>query len=276
MTATTWIPPHVPSRRRRDDPSVPTHLGQRTDGTRLLTRLDAEWAHLRTSRRALRTARSWADSYRDHPLATVVADISDLDDLRRATQRTNNPERPDDAILLALVELAQVDELAGRCVLQHLMPALVGHSMRYRSFSDKIDPVGHVVTAAWLAIRSYNVERRRHHVASSLISDAVFQAFRRHLRRRSMSEQIWSPVKFLETPHRDEPATPLDEFVTVLREARRAGVSTCDLDLLRELVRYGSPRQVAQQRNVPPRTIRNHRDRAIDHVRTALAVGAAA
>ena len=56
MTATTWIPPHVPF-RRRDDPSAPTHLGQRTDGTRLLTRLDAEWDHLRTSRRALRTAR---------------------------------------------------------------------------------------------------------------------------------------------------------------------------------------------------------------------------
>ena len=275
MTTTTWIPPHVPP-RRRDDPPAPTHLGRRTDGTRLLTRLDREWAHLRTSRRALRTARSWAASYRDHPLATVVADISDLDDLRRATQRTDNPERPDDAILLALVELARADELAGRCVLQHLMPALIGHAMRYRSFSETTDPVGHVVTAAWLAIRSYDVDRRRHHVASSLISDAVFQAFRRHLRRRSMSEQIRSPVTFLETPHIDEPATPLDEFVTVLREARQAGVPSCDLDLLRHLVRVGSPRVVAEQRNVTPRTIRNRRDRAIDHVRTALAVPAAA
>ncbi len=275
MNATTWIPPQVPS-GRRDAQSVATDLGDRPDGTRLLDRLDTEWDHLRTSRRALRTARSWAGSYRDHPLATVVADISDLDDLRRATQRSNDPERPDDAILLALVELAQGDELAGRCVLQHLMPALIGHAMRYRSFSDKVDPVGHVVTTAWLAIRSYDVDRRRHHVASSLISDAVFQAFRRHLRRRSISEQVWSPVRFLDTPHLDEPATSLDEFVTVLREARRAGVPTSDLDLLRELVRYGTPRQVALQRNVTPRTIRNHRSRAIDHVRDALDIGAAA
>lgn len=273
MTSTTRRPPNVPF-RRRDDPA-PTHFGHRRNGTRLLTRLDAEWDHLRTSRRALRTARGWADSYRGHPLATVVADISDLDDLRRATQRTDNPDRPDDAILLALVELARVDELAGRCVLQHLMPALVGHAMRYRSFGDQTDPVAHVVTAAWLAIRVYDVGRRRHHVASSLISDAVFQAFRRHLRRRSTSEEIRSPVMFLDTPHLDEPTTPLDEFVTVLREARWAGVPTCHLDLLCELVRSGSTGQIALERNVTPRTIRNHRDRAIDHVRAALAVDAA-
>ena len=274
MTSTTRRPPHVPFHGR--DAPAPTHSVPRSHGTRLLTRLDAEWDHLRTSRRALRTARGWADTYRDHPLAAVVADLSDLEDIRRATQRTNDPDRPDDAILLALVELARTDELAGRCVLQHLMPALIGHAMRYRSFSDHTDPVAHVVTAAWLAIRVYDVERRRHHVASSLISDAVFQAFRRHLRLRSQSEQIRSPATFIEAPHHDEPATPLDEFLTVLREARRAGVPRCDLDLLRELVRSGSPGQVALERNVTPRTIRNHRDRAIEHVRSALAVDAAA
>ena len=275
MTATTSTSPDVPI-RRSDDQLSSAHLTQRTDGARLLARLDIEWAHLRTSRRALRTARSGADGYRDHPLAAVVADISDLDDLRRATQRSSHPDRPDDAILLALVELAQGDELAGRCVLQHLLPALIGHAMRYRSFTDRTDPVAHAVAAAWLAIRSYDVDRRRHHVASSLISDAVFQAFRRHLRRRSMTEQICAPAAFMDAPHHDEPATPLDEFVTVLRDAQRAGVPPCDLDLLRELVRVGSPGRVAEQRNVTPRTIRNHRDRAVEHVRTALAVGAVA
>ena len=275
MTTTTWIPPHVPSGRRAHPPA-PSHRAQRPDGAGLLARLDAEWAHLRISRRALRTARGWADRYRDHPLAAVVADLSDLDDIRQATQRTNDPDRPDDAILLALVELARTDELAGRCILQHLLPALIGHAMRYRSFTDKTDPVGQVVAAAWLAIRSYDVERRRRHVASSLISDAVFQAFRRHLRLRSQSEQICSPTTFIATPHHDEPTTPLDEFVTVLRDARQAGVPSRDLDLLRHLVRVGSPKGVAEQRNVTPRTIRNHRDRAIDHVRTALAVEVAA
>ncbi len=124
--------------------------------------------------------------------------------------------------------------------------------------------------AAWLAIRSYDVERRRHHVAASLTSDAVFQAFRRQLRRCAASEEATAPGSFAGAAHHDGPATALDEFVTVLREARRAGVPAYDLDLLRQLVRVGSPGIVAQQRKVTPRTVRNHRDRAVDHVRTAL------
>jgi hypothetical protein len=83
-------------------------------------------------------------------------------------------------------------------------------------------------------------------------------------------------VSFAEAAHHDGPATALDEFVTVLREARRAGVPAYDLDLLRQLVRVGSPGIVAQQRKVTPRTVRNHRDRAVDHVRAALAIASIA
>lgn len=240
----------------------------------LLERLDTEWTHLRTSRRALRTARSWASRCPDHPLADLVAELTDLDQIRQATQRRDGAERSDDTILLALVELARSDELAGRIVLQHLLPALISNTRRYRSYTDRTDPIAQIMPAAWLAIRSYDVDRRRHHVAASLISDAVFQAFRRQLRRCAASEQPTAPLSFTQAAHHDGPATALDEFVTVLRDARRAGVPADDLDLLRQLVRVGSPGIVAQQRKVTPRTVRNHRDRAVDHVRTALAVAA--
>jgi hypothetical protein len=256
MTTTPRIPSHRPAAR-----------------SQLLERLDAEWVHLRTSRRALRTARAWALRYPDHPLTDVVSELDDLEQLRRATQRTNQPQR-DDAILLALVELSHTDELAGRIVLQHLLPALIVHARRYRSFQDRTDPIALVVPAAWLAIRTFDVDRRRHHVASSLISDAVFQAFRRPLRARSATEKVLAPGDFAGSPSPDGPGDALVEFVTVLRDAQGAGVSTVDLDLLRQLVRVGSPGIVAEQRNVTPRTIRNHRDRAIDHVRRALAVAA--
>jgi hypothetical protein len=210
----------------------------------------------------------------DHPLADVVSELTDLDQIRHATQRHDDGARRDDAVLLALVELSRNDELAGRIVLQHLLPALIVQAQRYRSFSDRTDPFAQIVPAAWLAIRTYDVERRRRHVASSLVSDAVFQAFRRPLRLRASTEEVCAPNAFAATPCQDGPATALDEFVTVLRDARRAGVPTGDLDLLRELVRVGSPGVVAKQRNVTPRTIRNHRDRAVDHVRTALFVAA--
>ncbi len=262
MTTTPWIPPHRPAAAGGPERS------------HLLDHLDAEWAYLRTSRRALRTARSWAERYLDHPLTDVVADIGDLDQIRRATQRRDDTERIDDAILLALVELSHDQELAGRIVLQHLLPALISNAYRYRSFTDHTDPIAQVVPAAWLAIRSYDAGRRRHHVAASLISDAVFQAFRRPLRAHSATEEVTAPAAFTATACHDGPATALDEFVTVLRDAARAGVAMYDLDLLRQLVRVGSPGIVATQRNVTPRTVRNHRDRAVDHVRTALAVAA--
>ncbi len=259
------------SLRRHGAPMTTT---PRTTTHPLLERLDAEWAYLRTSRRALRPARSWADAYPDHPLAAVVADITDLDDLRCATQRSSHPERPDDAILLALVELSQHDELAGRVVLQHLLPTLIVQARPYRSFTRRIDPIAQVVPAAWLAIRCYDTVRRRHHVASSLASDATFQAFKRPMRAKAHHEVAWAPGAFDAAAWHDGPATALDEFVTVLRDAHRSGVPADDLDLLRQLVRVGSPGIVAKQRKVTPRTVRNHRDRAVDHVRAALCVAA--
>ena len=265
--ATTATTTHRATTRRTTPAGTP-------ECSHLLERLDIEWTHLRTSRRALRTARSWASRYSDHPLADLVADLTDLDQIRQATQRRDGAERLDDTILLALVELARSDELAGRIVLQHLLPALISNARRYRSYTDRTDPITQIVPAAWLAIRSYDVERRRHHVAASLISDAVFQAFRRQLRRCMTSEEPTAPVSFANAAHHDGPATALDEFVTVLREARRAGVPAYDLDLLRQLVRVGSPSVVAEQRKVTPRTVRNHRDRAVENVRTALAVAA--
>ena len=265
MTSTLRIPAGTST---CTDPTIPVYRSH------LLARLDAEWAYLRTSRRAVRAARGWAAAFSAHPLGAVVDELTDLDRLLDATQRGTDPDRRDDIILLALVELARRDQLAGRVVLQHLLPALIARSTRYRSFHDPSDPFEIVVPAAWLAIGSYDVARRRRHVASSLVSDAVFQAFRRPLRRRSASEDICSPDTFSSTPCDDHPATALDEFVLVIHDARRAGVPSHDIDLLRHLVRAGSPGVVAKERNVTPRTIRNHRDRAVEHVRNALAVAA--
>ena len=206
---------------------------------------------------------------------SYLATICSVDDSVGALYETLRAAgRLDDTILLALVELARSDELAGRIVLQHLLPALISNARRYRSYTDRTDPITQIVPAAWLAIRSYDVDRRRHHVAASLISDSVFQAFRRQLRRCAASEEPTAPMSFANAAHHDGPANALDEFVTVLRDARRAGVAAYDLDLLRQLVRVGSPSVVAAQRKVTPRTLRNHRDRAVDHVRTALAVAA--
>jgi hypothetical protein len=237
-------------------------------------RLDAEWAHLRCARRSLQRARSWADDDPMHPLARLVVDATDLDVVIRATQRGVSPAGSDDLILRRLVELARRDELAGRVVVQRLLPGLIRQAVAYRDFHDAIDPIEVVVPAAWLALRAFDTQRRRHHIAASLISDAVYAAFRAPLRRRSSTEEVRSPDRFVQLAGPEDPTNAFEELSVVVRDARRAGVPTIDIDLLCRLVQVESPSVVARERNVTARTIRNHRDRAVGRVRAALAIAA--
>jgi len=234
-------------------------------------RLDTEWTHLRCARRSLQRARSWADDDPAHPLARLVGDATDLDIVIRATQRGVSPAGSDDLILLRLVELARHDELAGRIVIQRLLPGLISQAVSYRDFHETIDPIEVVVPAAWLALRAFDTERRRHHVAASLISDAIYTAFRAPLRRRSATEEIRSPDRFMQLAGPIDSRSAFEELAVVVRDARQAGVPAVDIDLLRRLVQLESSSLVAHERDVTPRTIRNHRDRAVDRVRAALA-----
>lgn len=237
-------------------------------------RLDAEWAHLRTSRRALRIARHWSAAVRAEPFHTLVAEVDDLEAIVAATQRDAASMSDGDGILLHLVDLARTDELAGRIVVQRLLPALISRTERYAPFHRSVDPIEIVVAAAWLAVSAYDTERRRRNVASSLLSDAIYGAFRQPLRRRSATETVRPIGDFVSMPSEEAETTAFEQLADVVRTARRAGVPTHDLDLVRQLVQTGSPGVVARQRCVTPRTIRNHRDRAIVNIRQALDVAA--
>ena len=199
-----------------------------------------------------------------HPLAVLVADSTDLDVVIRATQRGVSPAGSDDVILRRLVELARDDELAGRLVIQRLLPGLISQAVAHRDYYETIDPIELVVPAAWLALRTFDTERRRHHIAASLISDAGFAAFRAPRRRKSAGEEVRSPDRFDEDASEFAPASALEELAGVVRDARCAGVPTHDIELLRRLAQVESPSMVASERHVTSRTIRNHRDRAVE------------
>ena len=245
-----------------------------TSPAKFSARLDAEWVHLRRSRRALRIARRWWADEPDHPFRGLVAEVDDLETIVAATQRDGGTTDNGDEILLRLIDLAGNDQLAGRLVVQRLLPALISRTTRYDPFHRSVDPIEVVVAAAWLAVRSYDTERRRHDVASSLLSDAIYTAFRQPFRRRSASETVRPIGHFVTMPGADVEPTAFEELAEVVRTARCAGVSAHDLDLVRQLVQTGSPGVVARQRRVTPRTVRNHRDRAIVNIRQALNVAA--
>lgn len=228
--------------------------------------LDEEWQHLRQHRRSIATVRSWAQHV-DEDIAATFASVGDLAELVAATQRSSSLRG--DRLLVALIGLAKQDQLAGRIVVQRLLPGLILAAVKYRFQSDD-DPAELAVGALWIAIRQYDATGRNRHPASSLLSDAIFAAFRQSSRRRGADEQSTAPASFdyrIETNH----IHAFEELASVVADARRAGVPTYDLDLLRHLVKAGSPGVVARQRDITPRTVRNHRDRAAKRVRLAVA-----
>jgi hypothetical protein len=230
--------------------------------------LGREWERLRYHRPSLRRARSWPTG--DREFAEV---LHDLDDLQRLVDATDVRRGADpavaDAILVRLVERSADDELAGRVVIQRILGGLISQAVRHRSHDDDIDPAEIIVAAAWIALRRYDTTRRPHHVAEALISDARYQAFQRPLRRLSSTEKV-VPIDRLELRAAAPYGTPFERLADVVRTARLHGVPDADLQLIRDLLRSESSSVVAAERGVSTRTIRNHRERAVSHIRAAV------
>ena len=236
-------------------------------GNSITDRLDHEWASLRGRPRSIRRARSWAAHF-DPCLASFVSSAQSLDDVIAATHASGGASG--DRLLRELVRLAPHDSLAGRVVVQRLLPGVLAAAARYGRLCDHDDPIAEAMGALWISIASFDAERRTGPVAASIISDTMFAAFRRRLRRKSAGEQPIEPRTF--DDHADTTIEcPFVEFAAVVRAARLGGVPTQDLDLLRHLIRAESPARVAAERHVTSRTIRNHRARAIARVRDAVA-----
>ena len=240
-------------------PATPRHTSP------LLCELDREWARMRRRPQVLRRVRAWSDPV----LAPVVADLRDLDDLVAATQRGGGCAAHEQ-ILHRLIACAADDELAGRIVLQRILPGLISRARRWDGHRRGLDACDLVVGAAWLAIRGYDVGGRCANVAPSLIADALWIGLRRGSRRKVEQEIPVPGSVLMAQPAPPHEATPIAALAGTLRAARRAGVPTADLELVRSIVVAGSPSKAARDCAVSVRTIRNRRDTAAYKIRRAL------
>ncbi len=235
-------------------------------------RLDREWRRLRHDRRSLATVGGWIGEDALAPAIERAVGARDLQVIVVATAHGAGGQ-PDRA-LRRLVEIADADPLAGRIVLQRILPGLVAGAARYHQSFDGADVLDHVLAAAWIAIECFDLDRRRGPVAPSLISDAVATAYRTPMRRRAAHpETPTDATRWREVAESAEP-TALEELAEVVRHAGQSGVPDRDLELIRHLAATGSPGRVAVERNVTPRTVRNHRDRAVERIRRAVAIAA--
>ena len=202
-------------------------------------------------------ARSWRVTDR------LFADLDEL--LALAGHRTDRTAEAN-AVLGRLIEAGRVDELASRVVLQRLLPGLLA-TVRRRGPDGELEEL---IGAAWLAIRAYRTDRRPQRIAANLVRDATYIAFTAPSRRRSASEVAIDPRLFEETPA-DESINAFEELARLLADARDAGLSDEDAELVRHLVRAGSPSAVAAECHVTARTVRNRRDRATARLRELAA-----
>lgn len=206
----------------------------------------------------------------DPILAPVVSDVRDLDDLVHATQPGVIGGGAGDEILRRLIARAPEEELAGRIVLQRILPGLISRARRWDGHRRDADVCDIVIGAAWLAIRSFDTSARSLHVAPSLIADTLWIGVRRGARRK-VEQEIPGPGSVLMAqPAPPQQATPIAALAGTLRAAHRAGVPAADLELIRRIVVAGSPSQAARECKVTVRTIRNRRDAASWKIRRAL------
>jgi hypothetical protein len=222
----------------------------------LSTRLDLEWATLRHRRPIVDRARSWG---------VTTQPFADLDELLALAGFRTERSAAANAVVARLVDAGRRDELATRIVLQRVLPGLLGTVRRRRWYGGADEAFELLLGAAWLAIRAYRPERRPERIAANLVRDAAYSAFIAPARRRSATEVVVDPesLDLVETPR----VSPGEELAELVALARSSGVPDADLDLLRHLVRAGSPLVVAAECNVTVRTVRNRRDRLTARLR---------
>lgn len=188
-------------------------------------------------------------------------------DSPRGLLRFLNGSRPGetDGPLLALLALARIDRLAGRFVLQAILPALRDQAGRILAASEAREEVWELLLFfAWEAICGYPLERR-----SSVAANLVLQVL--HDTTRELRPPRHEPPT-LDRILADQPAHDRFAGESLLAAAITAGTITeHDAELiLRTRIDGVSLRLVAQTRGIGYHALRQRRQRAERHLRESI------
>lgn len=264
----------------------------------VLRRLDHEWRRIERRTSSLERVRSWTtrldDPVQAAALTAACVSAGRLDDVVAATHRRSHlpgggtgtgavgsggsadvrdapaPVPDPDEILGALIVAAEHDSLAARIVLQRILPGVIAQADRWAARQREATALDQALGACWIAIRAYDVGRRRRHVAAALVSDVIWIAFRRSARRR-YNDEIPTPNSVLSRrPAPLEDLHPVVALAGTVRAAESGGTARRHLDLIRDLARLETPTAMAQHHAVTTRTIRNRRDAAVAEIRRSL------
>lgn len=219
---------------------------------------ELDWCRIRTDPAALRRAATWH----------IVSGAPDsLDDVLVAVG-FQAPSSPDtERNLRRLLECARTDAVAAQVVMRRLLPGALSVASKYGR--RHTDALADMVSALWIAVRTFNLTRTPACLAAAILADAEYRAFRRSSRR--LGHEI--PRATLdEGPGVERDPEPAEELAELVAAATAAGVTDADdVALVRLLVTESSAARVAARLNVTERTIRNRRARLTGKLRLAAA-----
>jgi hypothetical protein len=210
----------------------------------LPNRLNREWALLCADAAGQQAVRAWAAPGRG---GAALRRLAGVDGLRGTVQLLQSAEvtaGDRDVLLVGLLERAQGgDRLAGRVVLQTMLPAAVrlalGITNRPDVLGDTDEAFALVLAALWQVIATYPVACRRAKVPANLYLDTLALVSRGHTsstHRKALifPEQSYADVRTAAEPGRLDPgqddlAGPADaQLCTVLAWAVRSRVVSLD------------------------------------------------
>lgn len=239
-----------------------TSLRRTTAHSQLSTRLDREWDQLSRRPAVVARARSWG---------VTTTHFHSLDELLRLAGFKVGSSDDADGVLRRLVIVAAEDPLAARIVLQRLLPGLLAIVRREQQRDRGVDAFDLLIGEAWLSIVSYRADRRPCDVAARLLNDARHRAFTTPRRRQDRTpEDLVAPAR-LDVPRLPRPESTFEELTIVLGEARQAGLADDDLAIVCEYVGGRTAADLAAERKITPRTMRNRRQRALERIRLLAA-----
>jgi DNA-binding CsgD family transcriptional regulator len=227
-----------------------------------LVRLQREWGHLARSPQALAAVHGWA---------LHIVPFRSLDDVLVAAGLGLHGRAGDrdDELMGQLVRLARDHTLAGRIVLQRLLPGVSSIARRRTGAAHTtvlLDVTDNLLVAAWSVIRTYRVERYPTYIVPSMLREIERRTFRPDRRRRvelvAVGDEVLDGTAAVEPP-----PTAAHELAELLADAARSGLDVADLELVRRLAAGTSTAALAVERAVTDRTIRNHRAAVVYRLR---------
>lgn len=226
-----------------------------------------DWAALAAKPRLVRQVNEWG---------LPGAPIEHLDEaLERAGFGREATCSDGDRYLAELVRRAAHDDLAGRIVLQRILPPLIAIAARRGRITQGgfTEAFTLTVAQAWMLIRTYPIERRPAKIAANLVRDAEYHAFVREARMKRVAECTLSEEMLSASPAPAIELTAETELRELLTDAKQHILSERQVDVLTRVGTGESFDAIADDYGVSMRTVRGWRREAVEALRDASGHG---